>query len=54
MRCIFLLGAWDGTLSVMVGCEENVFPKILPILKLFSAKQIRFGDTGKQTISPAW
>jgi 3-hydroxyisobutyrate dehydrogenase-like beta-hydroxyacid dehydrogenase len=40
-------GAWNGTLSIMVGCEEKIFQKILPYLKLYSAQQKHFGAVGK-------
>ena len=41
-----VIGATLGTLSIFVGGEEAAFRRILPILKVFGKKIVRFGDVG--------
>lgn len=38
--------AMDGTLTMMVGCPDDLWPRAEPVLKGMSAKQIRIGDVG--------
>jgi len=38
--------AQDGTLSTMVGCDPEVWPRLEPVLKGFVRKAIRLGPTG--------
>jgi 3-hydroxyisobutyrate dehydrogenase len=40
------IGAINGTLSIMVGAEIEVFNKIKPLLSLIGTKVIRVGDAG--------
>lgn len=40
------IGAKRGTLTTMVGGEEHVFQKVLPILEVFSSKVKRQGEAG--------
>lgn len=39
--------AIEGTLGVLVGCEEKLFPVIEPILKYMGCNIIRMGENGK-------
>ena len=39
--------AIDGTLGVLVGCDEALFPVIEPILKYMGCNVIRMGENGK-------
>lgn len=39
--------AIDGTLGVLVGCDEELFPVIEPILYYMGSKVIRMGENGK-------
>ncbi|MBR3737427.1 MAG: NAD(P)-dependent oxidoreductase [Eubacterium sp.] len=39
--------AINGTLGVLVGCEEKLFPIIEPILKYMGCNVIRMGENGK-------
>ncbi len=39
--------AINGTLGVLVGCEEALFPVIEPILKYMGCNVIRMGENGK-------
>ncbi|MDL2313472.1 NAD(P)-dependent oxidoreductase [Desulfovibrio sp. OttesenSCG-928-C14] len=39
-------GAQDGTLTIMVGAEPDVFEKVKPVLSLMGAKITRIGGTG--------
>ena len=39
--------AIDGTLGVLVGCDEELFPVIEPILCYMGSKVIRMGENGK-------
>lgn len=39
--------AIEGTLGVLVGCDEELFPAILPILKYMGCNVIRMGDNSK-------
>ena len=39
--------AIEGTLGVLVGCEEKLFPVIEPILKYMGCNVIRMGENGK-------
>ena len=39
--------AINGTLGVLVGCEEKLFPTIEPILKYMGCNVIRMGENGK-------
>lgn len=36
-----------GTLGILVGCDEELFPEIEPILKYMGSSVIRMGDNGK-------
>ena len=38
--------AIDGTLGVLVGCDEELYPVIEPILKYMGCNTIRMGDNG--------
>jgi 3-hydroxyisobutyrate dehydrogenase-like beta-hydroxyacid dehydrogenase len=38
--------AEEGTLSVMVGCDAEIWPRIEPVLAAFTAKANRLGPTG--------
>ncbi len=39
-------GAENGVLAVMIGCEENVFPRIEPVLPAYAKRAVRIGDVG--------
>lgn len=39
-------GAWDGSLSIMIGGEEHAAKRVIPFLELFSSKQKYFGSSG--------
>ncbi len=39
--------AISGTLGILVGCDEELFPKIEPILKYMGANVIHMGTNGK-------
>ncbi len=39
--------AIDGTLGVLVGCDEELFPVIEPVLKYMGCNVIRMGENGK-------
>ena len=39
--------AISGTLGIYVGCEESLFPEILPILSYMGSNVIRMGENGK-------
>ena len=39
--------AIDGTLGVLVGCEETLYPVIEPILRYMGTTVIRMGENGK-------
>ncbi|KIY00359.1 uncharacterized protein Z520_04044 [Fonsecaea multimorphosa CBS 102226] len=43
------LGAKAGTLTIMVGCDEAVFPKIKPLLEHMGSGVRRCGDVGTGT-----
>lgn len=36
-----------GTLGILVGCDEELFPVIKPVLSMMGASVIRMGDNGK-------
>ncbi len=36
-----------GTLGILVGCEESLYPEILPILSYMGSNVIRMGENGK-------
>lgn len=36
-----------GTLGILVGCDESLYPKILPILSYMGSNVIRMGENGK-------
>jgi len=36
-----------GTLGILVGCDEELFPVITPVLSMMGASVIRMGDNGK-------
>jgi 3-hydroxyisobutyrate dehydrogenase-like beta-hydroxyacid dehydrogenase len=38
--------AWEGTLDIMLGCEESDLARIEPIVRCFGAKLVRIGATG--------
>ncbi len=38
--------AWDGTLDVMLGCAENDFATVEPIVRCFAGKVVRIGEVG--------
>jgi 3-hydroxyisobutyrate dehydrogenase-like beta-hydroxyacid dehydrogenase len=38
--------AWDGTLDVMLGCEDADWPKVEAITRCFGAKVVRIGAVG--------
>ena len=38
--------AEEGTLSVMVGCKENLFPRVKPLLEYFATEITRCGAPG--------
>ena len=38
--------AEDGKLSTMVGCDDNVWPRLQPVLACFAAKAVRLGPVG--------
>jgi 3-hydroxyisobutyrate dehydrogenase-like beta-hydroxyacid dehydrogenase len=38
--------AEEGTLSVMVGCKENLFPRVKPLLEYFATEITRCGASG--------
>lgn len=40
------IGAQNGTLSIMVGGEKNVFDKVLPLLKVFGNNIVYQGQAG--------
>ena len=39
--------AISGTLGILVGCEESLYPVILPILSYMGTNVIRMGENGK-------
>ena len=39
--------AINGTLGILVGCDEELYPKIEPILKYMGCNVIRMGENGK-------
>lgn len=39
--------AIDGTLGVLVGCDEELYPVIEPVLKYMGCNVIRMGDNGR-------
>ncbi|MGE4339568.1 MAG: NAD(P)-dependent oxidoreductase [Pigmentiphaga sp.] len=43
--------AMDGTLTMMVGCPNDLWPRVEPVLKSMSAKQVRIGDIGTGQIA---
>lgn len=44
-------GAWNGTLSIMMGGDKKCIDCILPILKLYSTRCVHFGPVGKSKAS---
>ncbi|MGE0233445.1 MAG: NAD(P)-dependent oxidoreductase [Flavobacteriaceae bacterium] len=38
--------AMDGTLTMMIGCPDDLWLRVEPVLKSMSARQIRIGDIG--------
>lgn len=41
--------AWEGSLDTMVGASEDVFKRILPVLKIWAGKVVHIGDVGTVT-----
>lgn len=39
-------GAENGTLAVMIGCPESLFPRLEPVLAAYAKRAVRIGDVG--------